>query len=242
MLATFTKESQVEQRSIWCFVNPELCNEEGTVSWSSTRTNWEATHLFQGSQRTQEGKETWSQNHIGQILEQPALSRFTSQYGVGWTYLRAELWGCAWTRGSTQWHKKAKKTCDSAATTSCLSSSSWWRTSDNWRTTWNWDFSSWIEQYIFLLQVREFSFTENSDSSVSDGGAVHRTPGRTHSHARSLSGSHPSVTFHALARLEMKQCEFPKQVTPRATCRALDLSWPARVHPAPILFPFLRHD
>ena len=79
MLAIFTKESQFEQRSIWCLVNHEFCNKEGTVPWSSTRTNWEATHSFQSSQYTQEGKETWPQHHIGQIPEQPALSRLTKK-------------------------------------------------------------------------------------------------------------------------------------------------------------------
>ena len=80
---------------------------------------------------TQDGKETRSQNHIGQIPQQPALSRLTNQYRVGWKYLcclwrdrvrgpfshcdkmgtkqkrklvevRAELWGCECARGSTR--------------------------------------------------------------------------------------------------------------------------------------------
>ena len=44
---------------------------------------------------------------------------------------------------------------------------------------------------------------------------VHRTPCRTHFLMRAvcqlvLSGNHPSLTFHALARLKMKVCGFSK--------------------------------
>ena len=40
----------------------------------------------------------------------------------------------------------------------------------------------------------------------------------------------------------MKQCVFSKQFIPRATCRALHLSWPARFRLAPALLPVRRHD
>ena len=60
-----------------------------------------------------------------------------------------------------------------------------------------------------------------------------------------LSGSHPSLTFHALALLKMKLCacvHFPKQFILRATCRTLHQSGPGPFHLAPALLPILRHD
>ena len=80
-LATFTQESQIDQRSVWWLVSPELCNKEGTTSRSTTRTNWEEKDLFHSSQCSQEGKKE----------RVPAVSRLTSPRRVGWTYL-----GCLW--------------------------------------------------------------------------------------------------------------------------------------------------
>ena len=137
MLATFNKESQVEQRSTWCFVNPGICNKEAIVSWSSTRTNWEATNLLQSSQCTQGGKETWSQSHIGQIPDRSALLRLTKNW-MGWEHMyclqrnrkcgpflrcdkmrtkqkwklveaRAELCECKWTSRSPRWLQRSKE-------------------------------------------------------------------------------------------------------------------------------------
>ena len=77
MLATFTKESQIEQRSVWCLVNPELCNKEGAFSRSTTRSNWEAKNLFHSSQCTQEGKK-------GKYKFRRCQLHVDSQTNTGW--------------------------------------------------------------------------------------------------------------------------------------------------------------
>ena len=77
---------------------------------------------------------------------------------------------------------------------------------------------------------------------------AHRTPCRTHFLMRTvcqvvLSGSHPSLTFHALAWLKMKLCAFSKTAH---TSRNMSYITPELTstffHLAPALLPVLRHD
>ena len=91
MLATFTKESQIEQRSVWCLVNPELCNKEGAFSRSTTRTNWEAKNLFHSSQCTQEGKKEKCKSILDRFRRCQLHGDSQINTGVRWKYLYS-LW------------------------------------------------------------------------------------------------------------------------------------------------------
>ena len=53
-----------------------------------SETNGEARNLLRSSQHNKEGKETWLQNHVGQILEQTALSKITTSYRMGRIIMR----------------------------------------------------------------------------------------------------------------------------------------------------------
>ena len=181
--------------------------------------------------------------------------------------VRAELWRCDWTCGSTRWLQRSKvnlwravqKTCSSSSRIcqhkNSSSKSNSTKTGTTIRRTWRWFFIVLIQKQdgnnllqpprillhpggnhptagrkhgigtlqhgmrsrIFCSRCENFSVTENSDSLASDGEVY-----TEHLVARIfltrtvcqvvLSGSYPSLTFHALAWLRMKLCAFSKTV------------------------------
>ena len=63
-------------------------------------------------------------------------------------------------------------------------------------------------RFVFSCRCENFRLLATAIPVQATGG-VHSTPCRTHcSQAHSLSGSHPSLTFHARAWLKVKQCAF----------------------------------
>ena len=119
----------------------ELSDQEKSVSWSSTRTDWKATNVSQSPQYSQEGKQKGSQNHVGQIPEQSAFSRLIDSHCMGWEHLyciwrdrkRGPFLRCDKRRKKPKWeittserddNQEAKKTCNKlykeyAATAEC---------------------------------------------------------------------------------------------------------------------------
>ena len=69
-------------------MDSELRDKERTISRSTSRTNGEAENLLRSSQHSEEGKETWSQNHIGEIPEQAAVPKITNRHRMGRSIMR----------------------------------------------------------------------------------------------------------------------------------------------------------
>ena len=60
-----------------------------TISRCTSRKHKEAKNLLRSSQRSKEGEKEKIQNHIGQIPEQPALSKITNRHRMGRRFLRS---------------------------------------------------------------------------------------------------------------------------------------------------------
>ena len=87
MPASFRKKSTSEQRKIWCLVNSEFCDQEQSVSWSSTWTDWKTANLSRSPQDAQKGTQKEAQHHVRKIPERSSFSRVIDQHLMGWTHL-----------------------------------------------------------------------------------------------------------------------------------------------------------
>ena len=83
-LAAVGQRSTVEQGEIRRLVNPQLCQEEESVPWSSTRTDYEAENLPQIPQYAQKGLEKAVQHNLGKVPNKFSLSGITDQHWLGW--------------------------------------------------------------------------------------------------------------------------------------------------------------